>query len=714
MIPLYDWNAAAAAALPPTVELQDGTLPFLRRRLPRGLRGAMLDLLARVGVASVDLGPADDWSLEAAAEAGARGLEPVVQPTRAWRAGALAELGVVVRVPPALLEEGVAVELAVPRSGAEEAIRRAGALGAGRLLVQGGPRLADPAAVAAHVGRLAQVAREHGLPLGWSERERDEMGVARALAALRAGAVRLRGTVLGVGGGVPLDLLIVNLHLHGLSRGDSRALKELAELVAEVSGRPIPHDWPVLGRDAFRTATGVHAAAVIKAGDRGDAWHADRVYSGVPAGDFGCRQAIEVGPMSGRWNVVHWLRQEGVEATPERVDRLLERAKAADRTLAPDELREVLDEAPPTPRRLMEARFGYISSRAIGAALEIDLFTAVARGATDVEALREATGCSARGLRFLLDALVAQDLVRRDGPLLRLAPDARTFLVADSPGYVGGMILQADTMWNRWSRLEQAVREGAPPGAGIESEEDGGRYFAAFVEGLHNQNTPAARAAAAVVDPGRDVLDLGAGSAVWSLPFAAQEGVRVTAVDREEVLERVTRPWTRRAGVEDRYRFLAASYRDLDLGEGRYDLIILGHVLHFESRARALDLLRRCRRALRPGGRLLVAEMLPDDARRSDLYGLLFGLHMLMLTEEGETYTRRELVDLVDEAGLWLADWLEVPGPYPLMLATRSSANCRKTRSVAGLGRTSGPISRRPSENLCHARSSSPREPVAP
>lgn len=706
MIALHDWNPVPQRI---AVELEDATLPLLRRRLPRRERGPLLDALARVGVSVVDLGPADDWALEVAAEARDRGLTPVLEVSGHVRPRDLAGLPAVVRVPGALVADAAALGLrpqaAVPPSG----VGRALADGAGSLLVEGGGRLADPDAVRR---RLRRIVRRAEVPVAWSDRERDEMGVARALAAAAGGAVRLRGALLGLGGLVPLDLLLVNLHLHGFRPGDSGALRDLAERVAGLAGRGIPACWPVLGRDAFRTATGVHAAAVVKAGDLGGTGAADRVYSGVPAGDFGCRQILEVGPMSGRWNVVHWLREQGLEPTAERVERLLARAKAAEGTLADEDLREALEDAGPTPRRLMESRFGYIAARAVGAALEVGLFTAVHRGATDLASLGQATGCSPRGLRFLVDGLVAQGLLRRDGGRLRLAADARAFLVEGSPRYVGGMILQADTMWNRWSHLEQAVRRGAPPAAGIESDEDGGRYFAAFVEGLHNQNAPAAEEAARLVDPGAEVLDLGAGSAVWSLPFAAGADVRVTAVDRGEVLERVTRPWTRRRGVEDRYRFLEGNYRDVDLGEARYDLILLGHVLHFESRSGALDLLRRCQRALKPGGRVLVAEMLPDDERSSDFYGLLFGLHMLMLTEEGETFTRRELVDLVEEAGLWVEDWLEVPGPYPLLLA--SSQYCRKTRSVPGLGRTSGPISRSASPKRCQARSSSPVAPVTP
>ena len=106
---------------------------------------------------------------------------------------------------------------------------------------------------------------------------------------------------------------------------------------------PIPPNYPVVGHDAFRTGTGVHAAAVIKAFQKGEDWLADRVYSGVPAGMVGRRQEIEVGPMSGESNVIYWLRSRGIEPSAERVQAVFQRAKSVDRVLSEEEIRAVLD-----------------------------------------------------------------------------------------------------------------------------------------------------------------------------------------------------------------------------------------------------------------------------------------------------------------------------------------------------------------------------------
>ena len=171
-------------------------------------------------------------------------------------------------------------------------------------------------------------------------RDRD-LGVACALAALMAGADRVHGTILGVGervGNAPLDLILINLKLLGWLDCDLTALPEYATLVSESCHVPIPYNYPALGRDAFRTGTGVHAAAVIKALKKGDDWLADRVYSSVPAGLLGLRQEIEIGPMCGESNVIYWLTARGYEAERGLVEHLFRLAKQSEAVLTEDEI----------------------------------------------------------------------------------------------------------------------------------------------------------------------------------------------------------------------------------------------------------------------------------------------------------------------------------------------------------------------------------------
>jgi 2-isopropylmalate synthase len=177
--------------------------------------------------------------------------------------------------------------------------------------------------------------------IDWHGHQDRGLGVINTLAAIEAGADRVHACALGVGervGNTPMDTLLVNLKLLGWLDADLTCLREYVETTSRICRRPVPVNYPVFGADAFRTATGVHAAAIIKAQGKGDAWLADRVYSGVPAGMFGLRQVIEIGNMSGVSNVQYWLRQRGVEPEAEQVERILQAAKASDHVLGEDEV----------------------------------------------------------------------------------------------------------------------------------------------------------------------------------------------------------------------------------------------------------------------------------------------------------------------------------------------------------------------------------------
>jgi 2-isopropylmalate synthase len=167
-------------------------------------------------------------------------------------------------------------------------------------------------------------------------------GLANVFAAIEAGANRVHGTALGIGervGNAEMDLMLVNLKLLGMHEADLSRLPEYCETVSRVTGVPIPANYPVFGRDAFRTGTGVHAAAIIKARQKGDAWLADRVYSGVPAEMFGRAQEIEVSHVSGMSNVKYWLAAHGWNAGDEELcRRVFDLAKRTDHVLTRDEI----------------------------------------------------------------------------------------------------------------------------------------------------------------------------------------------------------------------------------------------------------------------------------------------------------------------------------------------------------------------------------------
>jgi 2-isopropylmalate synthase len=184
-----------------------------------------------------------------------------------------------------------------------------------------------------------------GIRLDWHGHQDRGLGVINSIAAIQGGADQVHGSALGMGervGNTPMDQLLVNLKLMGWIDNDLSRLGEYCSVASKACGWPIPHNYPVFGRDAFRTATGVHAAAVIKSYKKGDRKLADLVYSGVPAAEFGLEQVVEIGPMSGKSNVIYWLERRGIEPSDERVGRIYDRAKQASAVLADDEIMQLV------------------------------------------------------------------------------------------------------------------------------------------------------------------------------------------------------------------------------------------------------------------------------------------------------------------------------------------------------------------------------------
>lgn len=177
--------------------------------------------------------------------------------------------------------------------------------------------------------------------IDWHGHSDRGLGVINSIAAIEAGVDRVHGCALGIGervGNTPIDLLMVNLKLMEWIDNDLSTLPQYVQHVSRITGVPLVDQYPVFGRDAFRTGTGVHAAAIIKAKKKGNEWLADRVYSGVPAGLFGLEQIIEVGPMCGLSNVVYWLATHGYPQEEGLAKEIFAKAKSTNRVLTEEEL----------------------------------------------------------------------------------------------------------------------------------------------------------------------------------------------------------------------------------------------------------------------------------------------------------------------------------------------------------------------------------------
>jgi 2-isopropylmalate synthase len=183
--------------------------------------------------------------------------------------------------------------------------------------------------------------------IDWHGHRDRGMDIANCLGAIRGGATRIHGTALGIGervGNAPMEQILVNLKLYGVRDGDLTHLHRYVEAVSKATRVEIPVNLPIVGRDAFRTATGVHAAAVLKAMDKGDAWLADQVYSGVPAHWIGRTQEIEIGHMSGASNVLFYLRNRSLSTDPAVIEAILAVAKKSSSVLSEIQIREIVED----------------------------------------------------------------------------------------------------------------------------------------------------------------------------------------------------------------------------------------------------------------------------------------------------------------------------------------------------------------------------------
>lgn len=204
-----------------------------------------------------------------------------------------------------------------------------------------------PVGVKNLVTYVAEIVRETGEAVGidWHGHRDRGFDLANTFAAIEAGATRVHGCALGVGervGNTPMDLILANCKLMGWLDRDLTSLREYCQKVVDALGVTIPKNYPIVGEDAFRTGTGVHAAAIIKAENKGQAWLADRVYSGVPADWFGSEQTIQVGPMSGESNVIYWLKKRNIEPKKKWITAIFEKAKSSNRILRDEDILEII------------------------------------------------------------------------------------------------------------------------------------------------------------------------------------------------------------------------------------------------------------------------------------------------------------------------------------------------------------------------------------
>jgi 2-polyprenyl-3-methyl-5-hydroxy-6-metoxy-1,4-benzoquinol methylase len=323
--------------------------------------------------------------------------------------------------------------------------------------------------------------------------------------------------------------------------------------------------------------------------------------------------------------------------------------------------------------RLMMDEWGLQRALAIGAAHQLDLFTYAAPGARTAQEIATAAGTNANATERLLNAMVALGYMRKSRGKFSTAPLARTFLARGSELYQEHVNDVMRGITAVWMTLADSVRTGRA----LASPPDGGAaIFRILVGQIFPVSYCGAEGAVRALGAARRkrirrVLDVGAGSAAWSIPFArANRSVRVTTIDLPEVTA-ITREYAKRFGLAARYDYREGSMFDLDWGANEYDLVILGHIIHSWGEQKGRELMRRAHRALRDGGMLLIAEISPNEDRTAPLFSVLFSLNMLVTSPDGDVFTLKQMRGWLKEEGYRKSELLRVPAPSPLILATK-------------------------------------------
>ena len=318
------------------------------------------------------------------------------------------------------------------------------------------------------------------------------------------------------------------------------------------------------------------------------------------------------------------------------------------------------------------------SARALAVAVQFGVFTHIAEGKRTVAQIAHDAKASERGMQRLLNVLVSLHFLTKLGDTYELTPVASEYLVRGKPFYVG-LLMEGDWLWESWGRLFETVRTGTPFRHVDEPTEEATRFFKALIPTLHVVNLPGARCAASLLlrggAPSEDlqVLDIACGSAVWSIALAEAAGssTQVIAQDLPNVLE-LTRKYLRLHGVENQYEFLPGDQRKLDFGANRFDLAIIARYLHELGAEAACDLFRRVFIALKPGGRIAVADWMPNDERTGPPGPLLYALRMLLHTHDGDAHTGEDYVRWLGNVGFTEIELTpDIGADVPLITGTK-------------------------------------------
>ena len=327
-----------------------------------------------------------------------------------------------------------------------------------------------------------------------------------------------------------------------------------------------------------------------------------------------------------------------------------------------------------SPNNIREMASAFQGSRVLLTAYELDLFTALGEESRSASEVARTLDVDERAVERLMNTLCTLELLEKKEGKFSNTPSSSQFLVKGKPGFMTGLMHTAD-MWNAWSTLTEAVRQGRSVTAGHINDR-GEAWLSAFIAAMHARAVHQAPTVAALLDLSKvsRVLDIGGGSGVFSMAFVRdREGIEATIFDLPNVVP-LTRDYIEQAGLEDRMGTATGDYNTDDLGSG-FDLVFLSAIIHSNSPAENRALMQKCAAALNPQGQVVVQDFIMDDERTSPAFGALFALNMLVGTAAGDTYTETEVRMWMEEAGLSDIERRETDFGTTLIIARSSTVS---------------------------------------